>query len=514
MGQGNGHHQVKPAGGIQIPLVKGGNGNGNGQVDRDALPQTDARLPKHPKADAAVLFDKNWHKAQAEMRRSSLTTMIPGGENRAPVAHESVAHRQTERAGNLLNFSMDDLIALAVQHEDLKSFRHETREFWSEVKKMSEPRTIETYVNGKPVQRVASRYGDLLALLDRFVGGGGSSKDGNKNAGVNFTNNGRFEKFLSALSTAERSVFLARHQLNQTFGANELFAGRRGVALDKSGQFPLDVFLSSNGKNAQISAQQILSLLGGDLSGKEAATALLKGTGVLLNNQLLLNANSSALLGLSLALYQNINALLSLGELVPEAFLPKQASEPPVAFKQQQNLTAKNTFENAEIAATTARRAAGEQTAAGALINGALLTIEKYRKAKLSNVGLWADAARDDASFRFSAGATGAMMGATIGSVVPLAEKGCGEILGFASSVVVGLSDSGLRSLGANALVSVITSGVQSFLNVSSSAAEKTLLQERAPNNFLSAAEAASDFFEKDSRASLFSPRADALTTA
>ena len=43
-------------------------------------------------------------------------------------------------------------------------------------------------------------------------------------------------------------------------------------------------------------------------------------------------------------------------------------------------------------------------------------------------------------------------MGATVGCIVPLAERSVGEILGFAASVVVGLTDSGLRALGVNTL--------------------------------------------------------------
>ena len=516
MGHGGGHHHITPAGGNQLPTVP----NADVHIDKKAAPKTDEQIPKNPKEDAAILFDKKWQNSQADARRNNLTTLISDVKKLLPternsdlqrnLQHDSNFQRGVERdsnlqsrleqAKNLLNLSTDDLVSLAAKHKDLESFHGETKKFWDDVKKMSEIRIVETFVNGKPEPRAASRYGDLLALLNRHESGGGN-----------------LQKFLTSLPRDERNVFLARYQINRTFGANELFAGR-GVALDGNGRFPLQIFLAANGKNAHVSVSAMLSLIGGDISS-EAATTVLEKNGVFLNSPFLLDGKSAALNGFGLALYQNINALLSLNELAPEEFSPKTLPETfspktPGETTVASRLNSKNTFENAEIANLAARRAAGEALAAGALINGALLTIEKYRKAKISNADLWADVETDNAGFRFSAGATGAMMGATVGCVVPLAEKSLGEILGFAASVVVGLTDTGLRSLGANALVSVITSGVQSFLNVSSAVGEKTLADGGAATKLLNAADATTEFFENDLGQNFLNRRVDAFSTS
>lgn len=475
MGNGGNHH-IKPITGNPLPPVPTEVAGKKSDASK-----ADEQNPKNPKTDAGAVFNKSVQNLRADERRNNLAAQMPDNGN--TLLHETVSllQRQAEQAKNLLNQSLDELINLAKDHPSLEKFRGEPKSFWDDVKKMSALRTVETYVNGKLEPRVASRYGDLAALLNRVLG-----NDGRQN----------LEGLLNSLPRNEKNIFLARYQINQTFGANELFAGR-GIALDKNGRFPAQVFLSVNGKNPQISTGTVLGLSGGDASQK--AVALLEENGFFSNYQFLCNPKSAAMLGLSLALCQNLNALLSLEELAPEAFLPKAANQSN-APQQQSQLIAKNTFGDGEIAANAAsRRAADNALASGALINGALLTIEKYRKAKFESVGLSADLRAED-GFRFAAGATGAMMGATIGCIAPLAEKSIGEILGFASSVVVGLTDAGLRTLGANALVAVITSGVQTFLDASSA---KSL--SGGENKFLNAA----DFYENDLGNNLFAARVD-----
>lgn len=472
---------------------------------------------------------------------------------------------------NPVNKSLNDLISLARQHKDFKSFQSEPKKFWDDVKKMSEQRVVEKYVNGKLEPRVASRYGDLLEMLNRhasksefasakkaeifsrtenlsnapkneksgfaarqqtnqtpganeFSANRGlianrhliPNRDGNNVINSDRTVDKHLQTFLNALPKNERTVFLARHQLNLTFGANELFAGR-GVALEKNGRFPLQIFLSANGKNQEFSANSLLSLIGGDLSEK-AVAALIETSESFLNSQILINPKSAALLGLSLALCQNTDATLLLDELVQEALVPKQPQETIVPKTARDSivpqtpneiaaspLNRENAFDGGDAVNAETKRAS-DALASGALINGALATVEQFEKIKRQALDLRTELDGGD-GLRFSAGATGAMMGATVGCVVPLAEKGIGEILGFASSVVVGLTDSGLRSLGANALVSVITSGVQTFLNASGTS--RSIKGETAANTFLNAAEAAREFVETDLREKLLGRPAD-----
>lgn len=384
--------------------------------------------------------------------------------------------RQTEQAKNLLNKTWDNLIGVVKEHKDLEHLQRQPKEFWDKVRQMSEVRIVETYTNGKTEPRAVSRYGELLNQLNR---------------------SGRqLENFVNSLPAGERKIFLARLQINRVLGANELFVGR-GIALDKRGQFPVRVFLSANGKNAELPAHSLFSLAQSEFSAEEMF--LLKNSSIFTNGQFLLNAKSAALLGLSLALYQNIDAALSLDNVVPETFLqlPTGAPLPKTADKLNEQLTARqiaqNTFDNAK--AGEAAKRTGELLAGGALINGALETIERYRKSGNPAVDLWADTDSTRAGFGFAAGATGAMMGATVGCVVPLAEKKVGEILGFAASVVVGLTDNGLQSLGANTLVSLVSSGVQSFLNAS--VGNQNALPDKSIDKLLNAGNSA-NVFEDD----------------
>ena len=87
----------------------------------------------------------------------------------------------------------------------------------------------------------------------------------------------------------------------------------------------------------------------------------------------------------------------------------------------------------------------------GALISGAFTSIENYKNAESGKIGGSDLFGKADIFGRgvFSAGATGAMMSAAVGSVIPNGNATVGGVLGFISSVVVGVeADQGLRWLG------------------------------------------------------------------
>ena len=435
---------------------------GGGQATDISGSESDEQATQSLKINAAPLFDKKWNDAQAAQLRNNLANLLPGNETFAGGARDSILMRQTEQANNLLKQSWNDLINLAAQHRDLESFHQETAEFWESVVVMSVLRTVETYVNGQLEPRVVSRYGELLGILNNQ---GGAA---------------RLEDFLLSLPAGERDVFLARYQISQTFGAGYLFAGRSGVAPDQNGRFPLKVFLFANGKNLQMPVNPMLGIY----AGENFATSEQKSFAA--DFRFLLNPASASLLGLSLAFYQNVNAFISINELTAETFLQKAGDESAAAHHELSK--SKN---NLEKAATNRQLTAenNERTVGAALIGGALKTIEEYRQKKYSAVGFEGGFENSRFEFGFAAGATGAIMSATIGCIAPLAEKTIGEVVGFAASVVLGLTDTGLRSLGANALVLLVTSGVQIFLDASS-APRKTLTGKKtASQNFPDAAQ-------------------------
>lgn len=457
------------------------------QTLRQQAEQTIGQTLKHT-TDAA----KNLLNNQTDAARNSLN-------NQTEPARNSVNKQLAEPAKELLNKTWDTLVKTAKEHKDLSAFRNQPKQFWKEVRQMSELRLVETFVHGKAEPRVASRYGELLRQLER--------------------QGGRLQDFLATLSPSERQVFQARQQIERTFGAGELFAGK-GIALDKRGDFPVRVFLSQNGKNVELPPHTILSILNGgsaeglptDFSGVDAM--LLEHHALFTNGETMFNAKTAALLSLSLALYQNIGVALSLTDVTAETLLQNQmlgnllpnAPSLPVdqAAARSTLQTASENLKNNEAAA----RRAGEGNVAGALVNGTFATIDKYRKERFESDGVTDKSDLGNPLFAFSAGATGAMMGATVGCIVPLAERSVGEILGFAASVVVGLSDNGLRSLGVNTLVSVITTGAQIFLSVAGAAPPNASGESSVKS--LNAAPSA-DFFEDELRQTIFNRRQASL---
>lgn len=452
------------------------------QTAGQTLKQTDtAKNLLNNQTEAA----KNLLKNQGDAARNSLN-------NQTEPARNSFNKQLAEPAKELLNKTWDNLVNAAKEHKDLSAFRDKPKQFWNEVRQMSDLRVVETFVHGKAEPRVVSRYGELLKQLER--------------------QGGRLQDFLATLSPSERKVFQARQQIDRTFGTNELFVGK-GIALDKRGDFPVRVFLSHNGKNVELPPHAILSLLnGGNAEGlptefSGADFTRLEHHALFTNGEVMLNAKSAALLGLSLALYQNIGVSLSLADVAAETLLQNQAFAnllPNAPVDQSAARTTNQTaFENLKNNEAAARRA-GEGNVAGALINGTFATIDKYRKGQYQPDGVSDKSDLKNPLFAFSAGATGAMMGATVGCIVPLAERSVGEILGFAASVVVGLSDNGLRSLGVNTLVSVITTGAQIFLSASSASPSNALNESSAKS--LNAAFPV-NIFEDDLRQTIFNRR-------
>jgi hypothetical protein len=351
---------------------------------------------------------------------------------------------QTNNQGylpNIVNSTLNELVNLAQHNDNFTQFNNQSSQFWNDVQQMSNVTIVEKYVNGNLESQAFSRYGELLDKFNR--------------------QGGQLTNFLTTLQPAEREVFQARYLINQTFGADELFVGR-GVAIDKSGQFVVRDFLANNGKQLDTPLSTVLGFLGGKLPEGSAAS-------LFANGQLLLNAKTAALLSLSLALYQNIDAKMLLSEVLPE-FNPQN-----LLGKANENggtRFVENALDNSKL---NLDRRNGEHLIAAALINGALIVVDERGKVTSASVNAWTGGEAVIGN-PFAAGAMGAMFGAVVGCVVPISETTVGTALGFAASVVIGTSERGLRSLSANLLISdVITNGVQKFL----SSAVKSLPPEK-----------------------------------
>lgn len=437
------------------------------QMGNDNLPP-----PVNPRENASTFQNKQNLNSSASDLRNSLLAMV-SDNNLASVSHGNSGNaRQTaassdaslpgantqNRATNspqnpvqIVNQTIDDLISTAQNHEKFTEFKSQPKEFWNQVKQMSEVQVTEKYVNGHFESRATSRYGEILEKFNRYGTQG-------------FV-------FLNSLPENESRAFQARHLMNQQFGANELFIGR-GVVIDQAGNFFVREMLANNGKEGGASLNTLLGILGGKYSENAAS--------LFANGQLLLNPKTAALLSLSLTLYQNINTKLPLADAAIFAAPPNLAGKP------NENGGARVLENNLESAKITAERRADNSPIVAALINGGLTARKEESELEKTRADRWKTGAQVFGT-PFSAGATGAMFGAVLGCIVPLAEKNAGTALSFASSVVIGTSERGLKYLSSNLLISdVITSGVQNLLTAASASVfvEKEPLKETLNKQF------------------------------
>lgn len=344
-------------------------------------------------------------------------------------AQQSFQQTFSTTATNATNYagqSFQNLINLAREHTDFRHFQNHTENFWRNVGQMSEVRILQTQTGEL---HLTSRYGELL---DRFSSQGG-----------------RLETFLLSLPANEREIFAARYQMEQSFGAGKLFIGN-GITPDKNGDFALRQFFTNTGKSADLPLNFAVAMRESGLPGA--------GGALFANGRILFNAESAALLGVSLAFYQNLGATVNLKDAVIYNLLQN------FLISAKENLVQRQPV-NLFAGEATARKI--EQSAiVGALINGSLQSVDKNaRFFDKINLEAWR---KGDAANRlgFSAGATGAMLGAAIGCLVPLSGEIAGRATGLATSIVIGTAERGLRSINLNLLISdVVTNAVQTLLD-------------------------------------------------
>lgn len=400
----------------------------------------DTPPPGHLKQNAAQHFNHDWQSSQANNLKNNLLTMLLGSQpqtnysnnsqhNNVNEAHQSFQQTlftTTSNAANYAGQSLQNLINIAREHPDFQHLQNHTENFWQNVGQMSEVRILQTATG--EIQ-LSSRYAELL---DRFTSQGG-----------------RLETFLPSLPASERELFAARFQMEQTFGAGKLFIGN-GIMPDKNGDFALRQFFTNTGKSAGLPLNFAVAIRESGLPGA--------GNRLFSSGQILFNAESAALLGISLAFYQNLDATVNLKDAVIYNLLQNFLISAKENAAQRQPV---NLFTNEAPA-----RKIEQSAIVGALVNGSLQSVDKNsRFFDEINLEAWR---KGDAANRlgFSAGATGAMLGAAIGCLVPLSGEVAGRATGLATSIVIGTAERGLRSINLNLLISdVVTNAVQTLLD-------------------------------------------------
>lgn len=461
-----------------------------GNSGHDTLP------PGHLKQNSAQHFDHDWHNSQANNLKNNLLSMLFGSRQETNHFQSGQQNNQTQnsqqqqngfsqsaqnsysntaqhgnssqnteaKSGNFLqnagysfrsqgnhnnqnifsllnnavNYasrSLQNLIGLAREHTDFRNFQNQPENFWQNIDSMSAVRILQSQTGEI---RLVSRYGELL---DRFINQGG-----------------QLENFLLSLPVAEREVFAARYQMEKTFGADRFFIGN-GITPDVKGNFNVRQFLANNGKAVDLPLNFVVSLRESGLLDAESH--------LLANNRLLLNFESAALLGASLAFYANLAATVNLKDAVIYALLQNfliSAKENTLPPQIPVNLPSDEA--PTQMTEATAFKP-NKSDIVGALINGTLSAVDKnsWLSDKI-NVGAWNGGDAAASRLGFSAGATGAMMGAAIGCLVPLSGDAAGRATGLATSIVIGTAERGLRSINLNLLISdVVTNAVQTLLD-------------------------------------------------
>lgn len=129
-----------------------------------------------------------------------------------------------------------------------------------------------------------------------------------------------------------------------------------------------------------------------------------------------------------------------------------------------------NTVDNSSSISSISRRDGGT-ILGGALISGSFSSIENFKNAESNGVGNPSSIESNNFSGRnsFAAGATGAMMSAAIGSLVPSSDAVISGVVGFISGVVIGVeADQGLRWLSGDRPTAIASTGNVNLLEENS----------------------------------------------
>jgi hypothetical protein len=410
----------------------------------------------------------------------------------------SGSRNSTNNSPDWRELSLEDFVELVENNEDFAAFRNQPRELRHDVRRFSESNNIEN--GGEDLPNVFDEFVDLLERKEdkpkffdqedgasffdepkdkaklfetqedtikifdendenvvKFLG-----KTVRKNAPPNISEYEKLiaemnakklspDEFAETLPPKDREIFKARYQLDQTFGTktlsgddvNSVQNGELRVneaAVEKKNQaaaLPIEIHIHSiEGENSPtLTSREIAA--GTEtvvpFSGNTFADSDLK---IIESNDLKFQDKSS-----QVAVGGNTNLIIADSGAV-------RGINHNVVSESSSNVSAVG-------------RRDGGAAMGGALISGAFASIENYKNAESGQINGSYSIRNTDVYGRsvFSPGATGVMMSAAIGSVIPNSEATVGGVLGFISSVVVGVeAEQGLRWLGGDRPTAIVPS--------------------------------------------------------
>lgn len=370
----------------------------------------------------------------------------------------------------------DTVIDMARGHERFEQFSDKPPQFWDDVRRMS-------------------------ALDDK--GGSAYKMHLQKMSDLKLKPN----DYAPTLPKGEADVFLARNQLQATFGANDNFGGR-GATLSPDGQVRLREYMVDNGNVADFNQHSILDLRNdGDVphraplfgetpvvtrgqlrhsavigGGVAAVTTLAQTFGDVrsgnksanqalreLPAQLATNGTLGSSVGAGSSVLESYATRgIEVGANRTSAFLSNVADDTSGAVSRfaGRSSTAVGLFSgtSTSVFGTVGRRALGGGVAGG-FVNAGFASYDQiglYRSGQVSGAQALGTIAGESA-VGFGAGLSGAAAGAAIGSIVPGLGTVVGGVVGFGVGMGAGyIADKGLRFAGVDkAIARGVTSTIE-----------------------------------------------------
>ncbi len=286
------------------------------------------------------------------------------------------------------------------------------------------------------------------------------------------------KKYAETLPPAEKNAFLARNQMEKTFGANPLYDGT-GATRTPDGKVGVREVLAQNSKVTDLPRHAFVELNDGTQKTKTLAN-IFDGPGVS-RSEIKGGAATGAIISGGLSAVENAGAVWRGEKTVGDAVLDTTkdtavGAGTGVATAVAENYAGRaitNVIGAGETALGTAARRVGGSGVAGALVSGGIATIDnvaKYRNGEISGSRAIGNIAGEVAVGTSSALA-GAAAGAALGSIVPGAGTVVGAAVGFAAGY---LADKGLRGLGVDkAIADGVTGLAEGAKNIASNAINK-----------------------------------------
>lgn len=443
-----------------------------GEPSIESLSDGDSGVASDPNFSEPIFYDVNFDEANFRRANSS-----------APTARGATTDEQNSfyAAADSSRISSNDSINFAAENEDFSDFHDRSKAFWRQAREMSAPPIVETETNFEPNEFFEPQNKNEKHFIPRYE------------PLLNETKTGKplTDEFAETLAPNEREVFRARFQTDETFGGNVLESD--GATFGETAQIAFSQtaadanqfadLLANVGFETDENAKSAFEPDAGESATINACENPIAAK-ILPNGETLIETPAEIAFAASetvQAAPQTFEAFVAERQTLKDGefdnaskvFFGSAAAATNSPLTEGGNSRFGNAFvsDNSSYVGAVARRESGGGAAmGGALISGAYSSADNYKNLENQTVGdsFIINNASGERQNILAAGATGTMLSAALGSIIPASEASVGGVLGFVSGVVVGAeTDQGLRWLSKND-VPLIASADINFLEENS----------------------------------------------